>query len=247
MDIYGIIPARYKSTRFEGKPLAMIQGKPMFWHVYNQAKKANLQEVYLATDDERIEKAAKKFAVPCVMTKEEHNSGSDRICEAAALLNLPDSAIVVNIQGDEPLIEPQMIDELTMPFLAKPGVQVSTLAHKLDTIKDKERFLSANTVKITLDSNNNALYFSRSPIPFTRENHEKSHTFYAHIGLYAFRYDILKLFTSLPASELEEREKLEQLRLLENNIQIQVVTTEFFSLGVDTLEDLEKVRTLLDN
>ncbi len=246
MDIYAIIPARYKSTRFEGKPLAMINGKPMFWHVYQQAMKAKVKAVYLATDDERIMQAAKEYDVPCLMTKEEHSSGSDRICEAANQLNLPDSSIIINIQGDEPLINPEMINQLTTPFHMKPGVQVSTLAHKLDTIIDKERFLSANTVKITLDINNNALYFSRSPIPYTRDEDETvGQSFYAHVGLYAFRYDILKLFTELSPSHLEEREKLEQLRLLENNIQIQVVTTDYYSIGVDTPADLEKVKAIL--
>ncbi len=246
MDVYGIIPARYKSSRLEGKPLAEINGKPMFWHVYKQASMANIKKVYLATDDERIKESAEKYNVPCVMTSFDHNSGSDRIREAADILKLPDNSILINIQGDEPLLNPEMLNQLVLPFSQKPGVQVTTLAHKLNTLQDKERFLSPNTVKITLDINSNALYFSRSPIPHNRDGEPDSGLdFYAHVGLYAFRYDILKLFTSLKPSYLEETEKLEQLRLLENNIQIHVVTTEHFSIGVDTAEDLEKVRALM--
>ncbi len=244
MDVYAIIPARYKSTRLEGKPLELINGKPMFWHVYSQSLKVKFKKVFLATDDERIQKEAEKLDVPCVMTSAEHASGSDRICEAAQLLQLPESCIIVNVQGDEPLIKPEMLNQLVLPFKQKPGVQVTTLAHKLDSVRDVERFLSPNTVKITLDINNNALYFSRSPIPFVRDAGERVN-FYAHVGLYAFRHEVLKMFTSLAPTELELTEKLEQLRLLENNIQIHVVSTEHYCVGVDTKEDLEKVRALM--
>ncbi len=248
MDIYAIIPARYKSSRFEGKPLADINGKPMFWHVYNQACKADLKAVYLATDDIRIEEAAKKYDVPCIMTRDDHESGTDRIFEAASKLNVPNDAVVINIQGDEPLLNPSMINELTAPFSSKTETKVTTLAHKLNTSADKERFLSPNTVKIVLDSNFDALYFSRSPIPYTRDSENTQHSdFYAHIGIYAFRYDILKLFTSLQPSTLEEKEKLEQLRLLENNVQIHVVITKHSSFGVDTPKDLEKAKKLMQS
>ncbi len=249
MKAYGIIPARYASSRFEGKPLALIHNKPMFLHVYERACKANLECVYLATDDLRIQKEAQKYNVPCIMTRDDHNSGSDRVFEAASTLNLDANAIIVNIQGDEPLLEPQMLNQLIEPFKDEQ-VQVSTLANVLHKVNDKERFLSPNTVKIVLDNMGKALYFSRSPIPFSRdtETNEEELRFYSHIGLYAFRYKTLETFTKLPASSLENIEKLEQLRLLENNINIQVVGTTFTSLGVDSKEDLEKVvQIMLEN
>lgn len=254
MHVYGIIPARYKSTRLEAKPLADIHGKPMFWHVYTQAAKANLTSVFLATDDIRIDEAAKALNIPSVMTADTHNSGSDRICEAADILagqglEINDDSIIINIQGDEPLLKPEMLNELIQPFIESPEVQITTLAHKLDKIKDKETFLSPNTVKIVLDKNNKALYFSRLPIPYTRdiiqENIPENNIFYAHVGIYAFRYSALKTCTSLKPSLLENTEKLEQLRFLENSIPIHVVTTTHFSIGVDTFEDLEKVRALI--
>ncbi len=248
MEAYGVIPARYKSSRFEGKPLALIEGKPMFWHVYTRAKKANLKEVYLATDDIRIENEAKKYDIPCIMTSDKHNSGSDRVCELAQILKLSDNTILVNIQGDEPLLEPMMINQLISPFEKDASVRVTTLANRLSIIKDSERFNSVNSVKIVLDNSMKALYFSRAPIPFTRDEvKEENDSFYAHIGLYAFRYDTLKKFTSLPMSRLESIEKLEQLRLLENGIDIHVMITEFSSIGVDTKEDLEKVCNIIAN
>ncbi len=250
MEAYGIIPARYKSSRFEGKPLALINGKPMFWHVYTRAKKANLKEVYLATDDIRIEEEAKKYDIPCIMTSNKHNSGSDRVCELAEILKLSNNAILVNIQGDEPLLEPMMINQLLSPFESNSSVCVTTLANKLSKTTDSERFNSPNSVKIVLDNSMRALYFSRAPIPYAREElliGTDTDCFYAHIGLYAFRYDTLKKFTSLPMSRLENVEKLEQLRLLENGIDIHVMITEFSSIGVDTKEDLEKVCKILDN
>ncbi len=250
MEAYGIIPARYKSSRFEGKPLALIAGKPMFWHVYTRAKQANLKEVYLATDDIRIEQEAKKYDIPCIMTSDKHESGSDRVCELAEILKLSDNAILVNIQGDEPLLEPMMINQLITPFESNAHVCVTTLANKLSKTTDSEKFNSSNSVKIVLDNTMRALYFSRAPIPYAREEVLKdsdTDTFYAHIGLYAFRYDTLKKFTSLPMSKLECIEKLEQLRLLENGIDIYVMLTEFSSIGVDTKEDLERVCNILEN
>ncbi len=248
MEAYGVIPARYKSSRFEGKPLAKIQGKPMFWHVYTRAKQANLKEVYLATDDKRIEEEARKYDIPCIMTSDKHNSGSDRVCELAEILKLSDNAILVNIQGDEPLLEPMMINQLLSPF-EDTSIRVSTLANRLSKTKDSERFNSYNSVKIVVDNAMRALYFSRSPIPHSRERvivGDKSDEFYAHIGLYAFRFEALKKFTFLPESKLESIEKLEQLRLLENNIDIHVMLTEYSSIGVDTKEDLEKVCQIME-
>ncbi len=251
MQVYGIIPSRYQSTRLQAKALADIHGKPMFWHVYTQASQANVKKVFLATDDARIDEAAKKYNIPSIMTSVEHNSGSDRIYEAATIIakndkDLDENSIIINIQGDEPLLEPNMLNELIEPFMTNKEVQVTTLAHKLSTIKEKERFLSPNTVKIVLDKDNKALYFSRSPIPhFRDEKEEEENFFYAHIGLYAFKLSALKQFTSLPEGILEQSEKLEQLRLLENAIPIHVALTEYPSQGVDTVEDLEKVRQIM--
>ncbi len=253
MQVYGVIPSRYQSTRLEAKALADIDGKPMFWHVYTQAAKAHINKVFLATDDIRIEESAQKYGIKAIMTKPEHNSGTDRIheaiCQIAKDTAISDEDIIINIQGDEPLLEPQMLNELIAPFAKNPHIDVCTLAHKLSTLKDEERFYSPNTVKIVLDNKNNALYFSRAPIPYLRDKENNKDTkevfFYAHIGLYAFKFSALKQFVSLQESFLEQTEKLEQLRLLENGLSIYVAQTKFPSQGVDTLEDLEKVRKIM--
>jgi 3-deoxy-manno-octulosonate cytidylyltransferase (CMP-KDO synthetase) len=236
---YGIIPARYNSKRFPGKPLANILGKPMFWHVFNRAKQCKeLSEVILATDDDRILKAAEDYNIPAVMTRNDHKSGTDRIIEAAGLINVPDHAVVINIQGDEPALEPGMLTELLSPFTS-PEVQVTTLAKVMET---KE---AGNTdrVKVVIEKSGKALYFSRAAIPFPRD--EKSEIFYGHIGLYAFRYDTLKQFGMLESSHLETTEKLEQLRMLENGIPIHVIVTDYKSVGVDRPEDIETVTRIL--
>ncbi|MBW1764344.1 MAG: 3-deoxy-manno-octulosonate cytidylyltransferase [Deltaproteobacteria bacterium] len=210
---FGVLPARYGSTRFPGKPLADILGKPMFWHVYTRAKQCPvLKQVVLATDDKRIFTAAQDLNVPVVMTKDDHPSGTDRILEAAQILNIPDDAIVANIQGDEPVLEPAM---LTNPDL----------------------------VKVVFSKNGRALYFSRSKIQYPRDGEKGEH--YGHIGLYAFRMDVLKKFVSLGASGLEKTEKLEQLRLLENGIPVHVGITCHKSIGVDRPEDIEQVIRIL--
>jgi 3-deoxy-manno-octulosonate cytidylyltransferase (CMP-KDO synthetase) len=238
--IFGIIPARYASTRFPGKPLADINGKPMIWHVYNRASRCkSLDQAAVATDDPRIEQVAKNLGIPVIMTQSDHVSGTDRVLEAAVALNVPDNSIVVNIQGDEPALEPDMISELVGPF-SNPAISVTTLARSIDAISAQ----SPDIVKVVLDRDNNALYFSRAAIPFPREN--ESPRFYGHIGLYAFRYNTLQKFVSLPAGRLEAIEKLEQLRLLENSIPIHVVITSHISFGVDRPEDIEKVKSLLE-
>ena len=237
---YGIIPARFASTRFPGKPLADINGKPMIWHVWERASRCkDLDQVTVATDDRRIETAAKNLNIPVVMTRNNHLSGSDRVLEAAIKLKIPDQSVVVNIQGDEPALHPDMISELVRPFSVS-DIQVTTLAHPIDLSSAQ----SPDIVKVVMDRNNDALYFSRAPIPYHREN-EKI-LFYAHIGLYAFRLNALKRFVSLPPAQLERIEKLEQLRLLENKIPIHVVITSHISYGVDRPEDIEKVIRLLE-
>ena len=232
---YGIIPSRYQSSRFPGKPLAEIHGKPMFWHVHNQASKCPaLVKVALATDDTRILSAAEGLSVPALMTADTHPSGTDRVLEAAEKLGVEDDAVVVNIQGDEPALAPEMLTELVAPFAA-PAVEVSTLALTISA----EEAQNPDRVKVVFSASGRALYFSRSPIPYDREG--ASGSYYGHIGLYAFRMATLRKFVGLGESRLERREKLEQLRLLESDIPIQVVVTEHRSIGVDRPEDLEEV------
>ena len=238
-EFYAIIPARYKSSRFPGKPLADILGKPMFWHVYTRAKKCPLlQDVYLATDDSRIFEAAKKLHVPVLMTSEKHKSGTDRILEAAKQLNLPEDSVIVNVQGDEPALNPEMLTELLKPFTTSSEVQVTTLAKPISFDQAK----NPDIVKVVCSSSGHALYFSRSPIPFGRDRQPE---YLGHIGLYAMRMNILARFKSLGESRLERWEKLEQLRLLEADIPILVVQTNFECHGVDRPEDIARVCELL--
>jgi 3-deoxy-manno-octulosonate cytidylyltransferase (CMP-KDO synthetase) len=234
---YGIIPARYKSHRFPGKPLADILGKPMFYHVYQRATSCPLlQQVWLATDDQRIYDAAKSLSVPVVMTDPNHPSGSDRIMEAARILGLEDSAVVANIQGDEPALDPEMLRRLLEPF-ADAQLQVTTLARVIDA-KQAE---NPDRVKVVRSEKGNALYFSRSKIPFIRDDDHTNTQYLLHIGIYAYRLSALKIFTSLPPSPLEQIEKLEQLRLLEAGIGIHVVLTDYQGFGVDRPEDLQLI------
>lgn len=236
---YGIIPARYASSRFPGKPLARILGKPMFWHVFKRASQCpKLLKIVLATDDTMIYSTAKKLDVPVVMTRPDHHSGTDRVMEAAAILNLPEDAVVVNIQGDEPAIEPKMLAELVKPF-TDPDILVTTMAKKICS-EDAE---NSDQVKVVFGKDYKALYFSRAFIPFSRDG--GGHEIYGHIGLYAFRMKTLKKFVSMPTGRLENIEKLEQLRLLENDIPIHIVITDYQSIGVDRPEDIPAVEALL--
>lgn len=236
---YGIIPARFASTRFPGKPLADILGKPMFWHVYHQASKCpDFYRVVLATDNGDIFNTAKNLGVPVVMTRSDHSSGTDRVLEAAQQISVQSDEIVVNIQGDEPLLEPEMFTQLIKPF-SDPNVHVTTLASEINLTDAK----NPDRVKVIFSKDGKALLFSRALIPFPRNNLE--HKWYVHIGLYAFRMDMLETFVSLGPSQLETIEQLEQLRLLENNIPIQVVTTRYNGIGVDRLEDIDRVREIL--
>ena len=236
---YAIIPSRYASTRFPAKALAEIGGKPLFWHAYKRAYDCGLfHGVYLATDDERIEQKAKELNVPYIHTKKEHSTGTDRVREAANILDLPEDAIIANVQGDEPFLTKDMFAALLKPF-ENAACQCATLGIILDEEKDAERIISPNQVKIALASNGEALYFSRSPIPFDRDHNRKA-PYIGHVGIYAFRRDILDMMAKLPPSPLEETEKLEQLRLLENGIRMHVYLINSPPYGVDTPEDLEK-------
>lgn len=239
---FGIIPARWQSSRFPGKPLALILGKPMFVHVYERAASCpDLKAVYLATDDTRIAEAAKEHNVPCVMTPVNCASGSDRVCKAALDLGLPDNAVIINIQGDEPALEPAMLSELVQPFFHDPGVRVTTLACDLSA----DLAANSDRVKVVLDRAGNALYFSRALIPHNRDAENDAPPRLGHIGLYAFTFETLRRFTALPPAPLEQLEQLEQLRLLENNIPIRVIRTGYAVHGVDRPQDVIELENIL--
>jgi 3-deoxy-manno-octulosonate cytidylyltransferase (CMP-KDO synthetase) len=245
MKITAIIPARFASVRFAGKVLADILGKPMVQHVYERtAKAAMVSEVIVATDDERVAAAVRTFGGRVEMTDKGHETGTDRLAEVAARL---DSDIIVNVQGDEPLIEPAMIDEAIKPLVEDSSVLMGTLKSRIKTLHD---FLSQNVVKVVTDRAGFALYFSRSPLPNFRDkwNDLKDEKFvsgkilcYRHVGLYVYRRDFLLQYARMSPTFLELAEKLEQLRVLENGYRIKVVETEFETIGVDTPGDLEKV------
>lgn len=241
--IIGIIPARFASTRLLGKPLAKIGGKPMIQHTYESAKKSKiLNDVIIAVDDQKLFDVISSFGGKVKMTSSDIKTGSDRIAAVAA--DIPDADIIVNIQGDEPFIQGKMIDEAIEPLLFDRKVQVSTLVKKINTV---EELKSPAVVKVVFDYNNYALYFSRSPIPFVRDaktNLERVRTgeLFKHVGLYVYRRDALFKFTSYKPTDLEQIEKLEQLRMLENGMKIKIVETEYESFSVDTPEDLEFAR-----
>lgn len=242
MDITAVIPARYASTRLPGKPLLDIAGKPMIQYVYERAQKAELvNRVIVATDDRRILDAVKGFGGEVIMTSEMHQSGTDRLAEVARTL---ESDIIVNVQGDEPLIEPAMIDEAVRPLMDDISIVMGSL--KVE-IRDEAELNNPNVVKVVVDRNDFALYFSRFPIPYFRDASPLSLLtgHFKHIGLYVYRRGFLLEYAGMPQTPLEEAEKLEQLRALENGYRIKVPTTRLQSIGVDTEEDLEKVRRLL--
>ena len=238
-DCIGVIPARYGSTRFPGKPLAEIHGKPMFWHVYHRASRCKeLNRVVLATDDQRICAAAARFDIPVVMTRSDHPSGTDRVLDAAEQLKVSEDAVVVNIQGDEPALEPEMLSELLAPF-ATAATRVTTLVRCVAASEAD----SHDAVKAVFSKSGKALYFSRSVIPFHRDS--RPVRVFRHIGMYAFRKEALKQFVTLGPSPLEKKEKLEQLRLLENDIPIHVVVTDRRSIDVNRPEDIALVSRVL--
>lgn len=236
-ECYGIIPARYQSTRFEGKPIkSRFEGKPMFWHVYKRACQCReLKKVVLATDHEMIKSEAKDLDVQVVMTRPDHPSGTDRVLEAAQQIQVPDDDIVINIQGDEPLLEPSLLTELIQPF-SDPKIEVTTPVRKIKITNNEKEIQDTDRVKVVFTNTNKALYFSRLPVPYNRD--EQQEEYYMHIGIYAFRMKTLKKFVQLKPSKLELTEKLEQLRLLENDIPIHIVETEYESISVDRPEDV---------
>ncbi len=237
-EILGVIPARYASSRFPGKALALIAGRTMLQHVWERAGQArSLTRLVVATDDERILLAARGFGAAVRMTRADHPSGTDRTAEVAAQ---DGAAVIVNIQGDEPLIDPVAIDAAVSGLLESKAAPMATLSKR---IEDPGELSDPNVVKVVTDLDGDAIYFSRAAVPFVRSGRA---VHYKHIGLYVYRRDFLLGYSSLPVGPLEEAEKLEQLRALENGYKIRVVETGYESLGVDTPEDLRRVSALVE-
>jgi 3-deoxy-manno-octulosonate cytidylyltransferase (CMP-KDO synthetase) len=240
MKILGIIPARYASTRFPGKPLVDIAGKSMIQRVYEQAKKCiGVSEVIVATDDERIFNHVSGFGGLTVLTSAGHQSGTDRCAEVAFVH--PQYDVIVNIQGDEPFIDPEQISKLASCF-NDPETQIATLVKK---VKNIDELFNPNSPKVIINKLSEAIYFSRSPLPHIRGHEQQNwlnyYTYFKHIGIYGYRADILQQITKLPVSSLEKAENLEQLRWLENSYRIKVAETELETFAVDTPEDLKKL------
>ncbi|MGK0442610.1 MAG: 3-deoxy-manno-octulosonate cytidylyltransferase (CMP-KDO synthetase) [Pseudohongiellaceae bacterium] len=251
MSFIVVIPARYESTRLPGKPLLDIAGKPMIQHVYERALLSNADEVIIATDDQRIVDVINGFNGKVVLTSKEHESGTDRLQEVAQTLKLSDQQIVVNVQGDEPLIPPEVINQVARNLAINTHSAISTLVEPIDDI---ETIFDPNAVKVTMDKQGQVLYFSRAPLPWCRDDWSgegktlpASVNFYRHIGIYGYRVHLLHDFVTWPVSMLEQAEKLEQLRAMENGIRIHAEQAiEAIPAGVDTEQDLKKVRDILD-
>lgn len=246
MKFLGIIPARYASTRFPAKPLAMLGGKTVIQRVYEQVAGV-LDDAYVATDDERIEAVVKAFGGKVVMTSVHHKSGTDRCYEAYTKIGAGFD-VVVNIQGDEPFIQPSQLRAVKACF-DDPSTQIATLVKPFSANDDFAILENVNSPKVVVNKNMNALYFSRSIIPYQRNAEKKDwlkkHVYYKHIGLYAYRTEVLKEITSLAQSSLELAESLEQLRWLENGYTIKVGVTEVETIGIDTPQDLEQAEKYL--
>ena len=245
MNFIGIIPARFQSTRFPGKPLVLLGQKPIIQWVYENAKKA-LSEVYVATDDERIYQTVEAFGGKAVYTSPDHQSGTDRVAEAARkIAETIRFDVVINIQGDEPFIHPEQIEGLKDCFISSE-TEIATL---IKPITSAVEITNINRPKVVINQNQEAMYFSRSAIPFVRDSKPEEwinrNTFYSHIGMYAYRYDILLELTKLPTGILEKAESLEQLRWLENGYRIKTAQTQFENIGIDTPEDLVQAQKSL--
>ncbi|HET9481533.1 MAG TPA: 3-deoxy-manno-octulosonate cytidylyltransferase [Candidatus Polarisedimenticolia bacterium] len=259
----GVIPARYASSRFPGKPLASLSGRPLLQHVHERASRARrLAGVWVATDDSRIVELVRRFGGHAVMTSPDHSTGTDRVAEVAAMPEAADYGIVVNIQGDQPLIDPDALDGLVAAFDADPDLRMATLFEPLRTVED---LLDPNVAKVVADSRGRALYFSRSPIPYYRhsgspmEEASRQATgllprrpegmagFHKHVGIYALRRDFLFEFGRMPQGRLEALEGLEQLRVLEAGYAIQLVPSAGVSISVETPEDLSRVEAIISS
>ncbi len=251
MSFTVVIPSRYGSSRLPGKPLADIAGKSMVQRVYEQAKQSAATRVIIATDDDRIMAAAESFAAESVMTSADHESGTDRLQEVVAALQLDEDHIVVNVQGDEPLIPAGVINQVADHLQNNPQAGIATL---VEPITDINTVFNPNAVKVTIDNQGRALYFSRAPMPWSRDSFDGSNdqlpegvNYYRHIGIYAYRVSFLNQFVQWPASSLELTEKLEQLRALENGVTIMASEAcETIPAGIDTEQDLAAVRALFD-
>lgn len=242
MKIIAIIPSRFGSTRFDGKPLAAIAGKPMIQHVYETASRAErIDQVVVATDDQRIFDAVEDFGGRVVMTSASQRSGTDRVAEAAQVLDMAMEDIVINVQGDQPLMNPRCLDEVVAPFNSDPHLGMSTLAFR---IVDPQEYTNPKDVKVVLAGNGDALYFSRAPVPFSRDADEDFDR-YKHLGVYAYTRRFLEIFRELPTGSLERIEKLEQLRALEFGHRVKVVITGYDSPEVDLPEDIARIEALI--
>lgn len=240
MKVLCVIPARYASTRLPGKPLSMIAGKPMIQHVYERACQAQLpNEVVVATDNELVEKAVLDFGGKAVMTSPDHPSGTDRLAEVA--LMYPDVDVIVNVQGDEPMIPPEVIDRLAEAFNSDADLNMATMK----VVMDEEDYENPAAVKVVTDQQGHALYFSRSLMPYPRNKPEGFKVF-KHVGIYAYRRNFLLKYAALAPTPLEKAESLEQLRALENGYKIKVLESDFQGIGVDTPEDLAAVNALFE-
>ncbi|NLD36698.1 MAG: 3-deoxy-manno-octulosonate cytidylyltransferase [Desulfatiglans sp.] len=244
MSIIAFIPSRYSSSRFPGKPLAMIAGKPMIQHACGCALKCpDISDVYVVTDDERIMDCVKGFGGKAVMTGKEHPSGTDRIAEAVEILGLKDDDIVVNIQGDQPLFSSSIISQMVKPLVDDKTIPMGTVMYR---ITDPNEIDNSNIVKVVTDNNGFAIYFSRCAIPFYREK-SANQDYYKHLGFYAYRKGFILEFKRLPVARFENAEKLEPLRAIENGFRIKMVETGYDSIEVDTPDDIKKVEKLLES
>jgi len=242
MSFVVVIPARYASTRLPGKPLLDIVGKSLIERVSIQASLSSASRVVVATDDQRIADHLAGLAIDVCMTRADHISGSDRIAEVIEQLQLSDETVLVNVQGDEPMIPPRLIDEVAQSLINAPDAVMSTAAHQITETAD---ITNPNVVKVVFNQMGKALYFSRSTIPYDRD--QKGTAYWKHIGIYAYKAGFLKRYHLLPPSDMEQAESLEQLRVLDNGEDIMVQTVDYdVGIGVDTQEDLAKVRTLLE-
>lgn len=238
MKFLGVIPARYASTRLEGKPLAEIDGHSMIEWVYKRTLSSDLDMVVVATDDQLVYDKVKSFGGEVVMTSKSHPNGTSRIAEVAKIYS--DFDVIINVQGDEPLIEKEMINALIAPFLKEPDLNMATLKHRIETLDEVE---NPNNVKVVTTKDHYAIYFSRSPIPYPREFDMKN--YFKHVGIYGYRTDFVIKYSQMAPTPLEISESLEQLRVLENGYRIKVLETPYKIVGVDTKEDLERVRKIV--
>ena len=244
MRVIGVIPSRWGSTRFPGKSLHPVLGKPLVCWVVEAVQRARrLDEIIVATDDERIARTVEGFGGSVVMTRSDHATGTDRLAEAAQLIGISDQDVIVNIQGDQPLFPAEIVEQVARPLIDDPSLPMATL---LSTIVRPEEITDPNHVKTVFDCHGNALYFSRSPIPFQRDpGGAERPTYYKHLGFYAYRKGFLVTFVGLPEGQWERFEKLEQLRALEFGYTIRVVLTAHDSIEVDTPDDLVRVEQML--